>query len=120
MFNDLTQAAIDVLAERYRQIEAEGWTPGHDDEHRSGQLAYAASVYALCAASHDADRAVMDEHGSYVSVPFRIRSKWPFDERWLKPTSRRRDLVKAGALIIAEIERLDRATHPSGGNRHGE
>lgn len=112
MFNDLTQAAIDVLAERYRQIEAEGWTPGHDDEQRSGQLAYAASVYALCAASPDADRAVMDEHGSYVSVPFRIRSKWPFDERWLKPNSRRRDLVKAGAFILAEIERLDRLPTP--------
>lgn len=105
---ELTAAARDVLAERRRQIEAEGWTPGHDDEHSSGQLAYAASVYALCAASPDADRAVMDEYGSYVSVPFRIRNKWPFDGSWLKPTNRRRDLVKAGAFILAEIERLDR------------
>ena len=32
---------------------------------------------------------------------------------WFKPTTPRRDLVKAGALIIAEIERLDRATPPA-------
>jgi hypothetical protein len=30
-------------------------------------------------------------------------------DEWWKPTNRRRDLVKAGALILAEIERLDRA-----------
>ena len=33
---------------------------------------------------------------------------WPWVRRWWKPTDRRRDLVKAGALILAEIERLDR------------
>lgn len=37
---------------------------------------------------------------------------WPWDESWWKPTNRRRDLVKAGALILAEIERLDRAEAP--------
>lgn len=33
---------------------------------------------------------------------------WPWDESWWKPTTPRRDLVKAAALILAEIERLDR------------
>ena len=37
-------------------------------------------------------------------------TEWPWDAEWWKPTDRRRDLVKAGALILAEIERLDRAT----------
>ncbi len=47
-----TQAAADVLAERHRQVEAKGWTPEHDDEHDGGQLAAAASAYALAAADH--------------------------------------------------------------------
>jgi hypothetical protein len=36
---------------------------------------------------------------------------WPssWGAHWLKDTAPRRDLVKAGALILAEIERLDRA-----------
>ncbi|WP_266035556.1 Lar family restriction alleviation protein [Brucella intermedia] len=113
---DAPGAARDVLAERRRQVSAEGWTPEHDDKHSSGQLAYAASVYALCAASSDADRSVMDEFRTYNSVPFRIRNKWPWDESWLKPTNRRRDLVKAAALILAEIERLDRKASEGGSN----
>ena len=33
---------------------------------------------------------------------------WPY--QWeFKPADRRRELVKAGALILAEIERIDRA-----------
>lgn len=113
---DQSAAARDVLAERNRQIDAEGWTPEHDDKYSSGQLAYAASVYALCAASSDADRSVMDEFRTYNSVPFRIRNRWPWDESWLKPTNRRRDLVKAAALILAEIERLDRKASEGGSN----
>ncbi|PCB37801.1 hypothetical protein CJT89_33510, partial [Pseudomonas aeruginosa] len=34
---------------------------------------------------------------------------WPWDEQWWKPSTARRDLVKACALALAEIERLDRA-----------
>jgi hypothetical protein len=35
-------------------------------------------------------------------------SCWPTDWRW-NPADPRRNLVKAGALILAEIERIDRA-----------
>lgn len=103
-----SKALNDIAAERRRQITSEGWTEQHDDANASGEMASAAAVYALCASAHDASRAVMDEFRQYNSVPFRIRGFWPWAESWLKPTSRRRDLVKAGALILAEIERLDR------------
>lgn len=92
-----TQAVLDVLAERRRQIEAEGWTPEHDDKHAEG-LAAAAACYAA------GSRRLMIE-GDMADIEV-----WPWDESWWKPTSRRRDLVKAGALILAEIERLDRMT----------
>ncbi|HCF3475434.1 TPA: hypothetical protein ACHSVP_002604 [Pseudomonas aeruginosa] len=42
---------------------------------------------------------------------------WPWDEQWWKPSTARRDLVKACALALAEIERLDRATATQGGPR---
>jgi len=43
-----------------------------------------------------------------------LRGCWPIKwmAAWFKPTDPRRDLVKAGALCIAEIERLDRALTP--------
>ncbi|WP_220271215.1 hypothetical protein, partial [Klebsiella pneumoniae] len=91
----VTAAAADVLAERKRQVTADGWTPGHDDEYEHGELADAAGCYALSSELFDC-----------AGEPPR---PWPWPDGWWKPTNRRRDLVKAGALILAEIERLDRA-----------
>lgn len=95
----LSQAAQDVLAERQRQITAEGWTPEHDDEHGAGDLAMAAAVYAL------------PEGARYIGAsPFRkVPTFWPWDAVSWKPCERRRELVKSCALALAEIDRLDRA-----------
>lgn len=95
-----SKAATDVLAERRRQVEAEGWTPEHDDEHGEGELPAAAASYAIDACG------IALGHASKDHPP----SVWPWDRQWWKPQGARRNLVKAGALILAEIERLDRAT----------
>lgn len=99
----------DVVEERARQILREGFGTSHDDQHHDFSMAKAASVYAACASVGTADRAVMDLHG-LRGTPGKLQELWPisWDISWLKPVSRRRDLVKAAALIIAEIERLDR------------
>ncbi|MFF6585946.1 hypothetical protein ACET34_24300 [Pseudomonas aeruginosa] len=93
------QAWLDVQAERRRQIEAEGWTPEHDDAHSHGEMARAAACYALAGSSAPNDG----------TAALLVSLAWPWDEQWWKPTSARRDLVKACALALAEIERLDRA-----------
>lgn len=96
--------AADVFAERQRQVSAEKWTPTHDDEHTCGDLAVAAACYAL--------RATAD--GAHPDEPYRKRfgdaagELWPWDREWWKPASPRRMLEKAAALLLAEIERLDR------------
>ncbi|HHC2978159.1 TPA: hypothetical protein ACN760_002021 [Klebsiella pneumoniae] len=92
-----TAAAADVLAERKRQVTTEGWTPEHDDQHVNFEMAIAGGLYAISA--------VDSHHKLRNSAP----SAWPWDRKWWKPDGPRRDLVKAGALILAEIERLDRA-----------
>ncbi|MBX9874434.1 MAG: hypothetical protein K2X84_06220 [Beijerinckiaceae bacterium] len=89
----------DVVAERQRQVEAEGWAPEHDDEHGNGELAEAGACYAHIASYGD----IAGHIG--ITPPH----NWPFDEAWWKPgDDPRRMLVKAGALILAEIERIDR------------
>lgn len=88
------QAWLDVQAERKRQVEVEGWTPEHDDEHNGGELADAAACYALSAAGWST---------------YAARERWPWPLEWWKPSTARRDLVKACSLALAEIERLDRA-----------
>lgn len=95
---DISTAAADVIAERERQMQAEGWTPEHDDTHSCGELADAAACYA-----HPAPWGVRP---SSVVEPPRL---WPWSREWWKPKDRRANLVRAAALIVAEIERLDRA-----------
>lgn len=97
--HSVPQAWLDVQAERRRQVEAEGWTPEHDDEHSHGQMARAAACYALAGSSAPNDG----------TAALLVSLAWPWDQQWWKPTSARRDLVKACALALAEIERLDRA-----------
>lgn len=96
----------EIAAERRRQMEAEGWTPEHDDDHEHGQLASAAASYASPDDFDPKHIPLRSEPVGRVSVP----SAWPWDGQWWKPTDRRRDLIKAAALIVAEIERLDRAS----------
>ncbi|MDF0533649.1 hypothetical protein PY479_05065 [Shewanella sp. A32] len=91
-----SKAMLDVIAERQRQISAEGWTLEHDDKYQHGVLAFAASCYCLAS--------VFPNSSERENVP----STWPFAGKFWKPTTPRRDLVKAAALILAEIERLDR------------
>lgn len=89
------EAARDVLAERQRQITVEGWTADHDDsEHGPAALARAAGCYVLYA----------DAYPNVGEPP----PMWPWEPKWWKPKDYRRDLVRAGALIIAAIEFLDR------------
>ncbi|MGE4334695.1 MAG: hypothetical protein AB7E55_01800 [Pigmentiphaga sp.] len=100
----LTAAARDVLAERQRQISVEGWEPERDDTYQHGELAHAAASYAQCAGMQG-ERATTE---NAFKTPF--VENWPWSEAWWKPSADpRRNLVKAGALILAEIERLDRA-----------
>ncbi|HGM7186296.1 TPA: hypothetical protein ACXJNS_003493 [Pseudomonas aeruginosa] len=96
---EVPQAWLDVQAERRRQITAEGWTPEHDDEHSHGQMARAAACYALAGSSAPSDG----------TAALLVSLAWPWDEQWWKPSTARRDMVKACALALAEIERLDRA-----------
>ena len=74
-----------IHLERSRQVACEGFSPEHDDEHTNRALIQA----ALCYIKGDA-------------------TGWPWEPRWWKPKSRVRNLVKAGALIAAEIDRLQR------------
>lgn len=101
-----TRAATDVLTERERQKSVEGWTLEHDDEHDGGELAQAAGVYAMHAGSKH--NWIIEDYQLAGESP----EGWPWAVEWWKPKNPRRDLVRAAALILAEIERIDRAAAP--------
>lgn len=83
----LDPAIEQIAAERVRQVEVEHFDADHDDEHVGGDLALAAAAYALVGRSNLSD------------------AVWPFDPDWLKDAGEDRNLVKAGALIAAELGR---------------
>lgn len=100
----VSHAAFDVLAERRRQVSVEGYHAQHDDDHACGEIANAAAYYAL---TDDMREFLKREHITASAI---MPRDWAF-----KPKDRRRDLVRAGALILAEIERIDRGAFAGSG-----
>lgn len=95
---------VDLIAsERVRQMCDEGWTLTHDDAHRQAEMVAAACCYAGLA-RRQADGTIQSRARD-IGPP----SGWPWAYEWWKPTDDpTRNLVKAGALIAAEIDRLQR------------
>ena len=79
------KSGIELIAEeRRRQIEEEGYDKEHDKHNSIKTLCHAAAAYVL------GDSTL-----------------WEWDLSFWKPTSLRRDLVKAGALIAAALDKLN-------------
>ena len=99
---DLTTETIHrIEAERTEQIVKHGYSASHDDRHTHGELSLAAISYTVQAVGRDGSR------------------YWPFEQEFFKPKrpslsnsdvigAKIANLVKAGAFIVAEIERLER------------
>lgn len=88
-----------IAAERARQVSEEGWMPEHDDEHDKGEMIVAAQDYI--GAAKDVLR-----RWKFPDMPY---MGWPWAASWWKPSPDPiRNLVKAGALLAAEIDRLQR------------
>lgn len=96
----MRQSIEDITAERERQINVEGFSEDHDDEHDNFQL----SLAAMCYLAFIAFGPLWKDMGNF------LQHFWPWDLKWWKPVydNKRTNLVKAGALIVAEIDRIDR------------
>ena len=94
----MSEAENLIRAERQRQIDKEGWSCEHDAEHSDGALLTAAIVYLR----FGTDKAEpIDDKG--------IPKTWPWEAEWFKPKDRKANLVRAGALCLAEDNRLNMA-----------
>lgn len=93
-----------IAVERERQVTEEGWTPEHDDEHMGGEMLRAAVIYFQHAAHKDFPLA-MNADGSPMG--------WPWEAKWWKPKTPEQDLIRAGALCVAERDRIKRKSPKS-------
>jgi hypothetical protein len=106
-----------IAAERQRQMAVEGYSPEHDDTHDAAEMVGVAINYAALARFIAAYKRTDGERYFY-GLPPKLED-WPIGcdvAGWWKPdyADPIRDLVKAGALIAAEIDRLRRASSPQG------
>lgn len=95
-----------IAAERARQVAVEGWTAEHDAEHAGDDLARAAACYATPPDRRKIGTRLVDGYGDRGDRYGPFPEGWPWHPDWWKPGDRLRELVKAGALIAAEIDRL--------------
>jgi hypothetical protein len=96
-----------ISEERQRQILHKGFTPDHDKQHREGELAEAAICYAVVACAQTRGSSVEEWPASMFDGFRDSIITWPWDEDAYKPSEYAlRNLVKAGALIAAQIDRL--------------
>lgn len=103
---DCTEAAALITAERLRQIDVEGYSLAHDNEHQDGELEKAASCYRNWALdSIYPHQTCCHLRPGKSGIPL----AWPWaDSDWKPSGGPKRCLVKAGALLQAEVERLTR------------
>lgn len=115
--NKSREVSEEILNERIRQVVEEGFTPNQDDWGYPGKLLKAACCYLWQAKNYvymgyyEKDSSIRNDY--YLSTtPLK---EWPWADEWWKPKNPRRDLIKAAALIIAEIERIDRTSETKDG-----
>lgn len=93
------RAWTDIVAERNRQRAMEGYDDQHDDTHDDFSLSSAAIAYL---------RDTVARGGGEQGFVNRPPEEWPWAKGDWKPKELRRNLVIAAALLVAEIERIDR------------
>lgn len=88
----VTTGSYMIAMERERQVKDEGYNAEHDQVHKPMTLAKAAVSYILC----------NDEKKRRIAKT----TYWPWEDKYYKPRDMKRNLVRAGALVAAAIDRL--------------
>ena len=79
-----------IADERKRQVEVEGWSQEHDNQHDVMEFVQAAKAYLM----------IDTDYITRVGV-------WPWTGGSFKPKDTIKDLIRAGALIAAAIDRIN-------------
>jgi hypothetical protein len=92
-----------IGAERERQLLTLGYDGEHDAMHKGGELVLAAAACALVAATQSPEKI---HANTKVRLLNRAAEVWPWDQEKLDEGSALANLIKAGALIAAEVDRV--------------
>jgi len=99
----IMKTGIELISEeRARQIVGEGYDQNHDSGYKKEELARAAICYAL-------PNSIRNEFLFYRAGKIINEKLWPWQYAYWKPTpeNRIKELAKAGALIVAQIDLIN-------------
>lgn len=107
---------IDLIAEERQKQINNGYDSNHDSQHDFSELVSAAKTYIdaaiLTVKSEEignSDEASISWHKDNEPFEWKdLKLEWPWEEETFKPTTSLKDLIKAGALIAAAIDRLQK------------
>lgn len=102
--NAVSKAIKDVVSERNRQKNEEFYSDAQDDSYVNNELTRASASYV----NHVVGRSWIHLSKPSVYQSEIVPDLWPWSEQSWKPKSPRQDLVRATALLLADIDRLDR------------
>lgn len=105
-----TSRALLAIADEVNRVRAvEDFSQTHDDTHDCGELARAAACYALPEFAR--------KFPTKTPAINYLWELWPWENTWWKPSpdDRKRELVKAAGLLVAEWDRLDRLEQKANG-----
>lgn len=115
----MSKAIEDVVAELRRQVEREHLTQAHANSYASGEFAAAGASYASHAALVLQGKLQGGDDDSPPAIwPFAADGPpviWPLGSADWKPESNRSDLLRAAALLVAEIARMDQVAGTESG-----
>jgi len=98
-----------ITEERKRQIREKGYDDKHDDDHDTEQLIRAAQCYLNQVSIKSQVMNINDSYNNKLKLYRAVERPKDWPPEWLpeswNPDSPIRDLVKAAALIAAEIDR---------------
>lgn len=108
-----SRALVAVITEKRRIVDQEGYTPAHDDTHVSRELARAGVAYAQHYVERQWLHTGLDGKGDFADPDSYKEDEAPdvWPDEWLKawkPKNPRRDLIRSIALLLCEVERIDR------------
>lgn len=110
----MRKTGLQLITEE-RNAQRVRWSEVHDDSHVYGELSMAAAAYAQVA-SAQMRGASAEEFTADMMIG---EGDWPFEADAWKPREAIDNLVRAGALIAAEIDRIQRAAGPDSVCEHG-
>lgn len=101
----------EIEARRRKQV-AKGYDAAHDDEHALGEIALAAAAYAVVGNPINSGRsAFSNEDIALMLWPWALEQFTPWRVPQRTIAAERQNLVDAAAMLVAEIERLDRGDY---------